>query len=76
MGTWWPRISNGLAKRHGKEMDTLIVLTARMMWLERNARVFDKATVMPMELVRKINAEFALWKQAKLCGSGQETGIT
>jgi hypothetical protein len=57
-------------------MDTLIVLTARMMWLERNARVFDKATVMPMELVRKINAEFALWKQAKLCGSGQETGIT
>jgi hypothetical protein len=47
-----------------------------MLWLERRTRVFDKVAVMPMKLIRKIKAEFSLWKQAKLCRSGQETGIT
>jgi hypothetical protein len=47
-----------------------------MLWLERNTRVFDWVAAMPMELIRKIKAEVSLWKQAKLCGSGQETEIT
>jgi hypothetical protein len=30
--------------------------------------VFDKFANMPMELVRKIKADFDQWKRAKLCG--------
>jgi hypothetical protein len=68
--------SNAMAKRHDKEMNAFVILTARMLRLERNARVFDKVAVIPMELIRKINAEFLLWKQAKLCGGGHEPKIT
>jgi hypothetical protein len=53
--------SNAMAKRHDKEMNAFVILTARMLRLERNARVFDKVAVIPMELIRKIKAEFLLY---------------
>jgi hypothetical protein len=63
-------------------MNTLVILVARELWLERNSRVFDKMAVLPAGLVRRIKAEFQIWKNAKLCdeaeireasGSGQMT---
>jgi hypothetical protein len=76
LGTWWPALSNATPKQHRKEMNTMVVLIARELWLERNSRVFDKVALLPAELVRRIKAEFHVWKQAKLCGSGDQRGIT
>jgi hypothetical protein len=57
-------------------MNSLVILVARELWLERNSRVFDKAAVLPAELVRTIKKKFLLWRTAKLCGSGDQGGIT
>jgi hypothetical protein len=76
MEYWWPSLSNAVPPRSRKELNSLVVLVARALWLERNARVFDKIATMPTELCRRINAEFDQWKSAKLCGSGPDRGIT
>jgi hypothetical protein len=39
-------------------MNTLVILVARELWLERTSRVFDKMAVLPAGLVRRIKAEF------------------
>jgi hypothetical protein len=39
-------------------VNALVVLVARELWLERNARTFDRVVVLPMELCRRIAAEF------------------
>jgi hypothetical protein len=76
LSTWWPALSNATPKKHRKEMNSLVILVARELWLERNSRVFDKAAVLPAELVRTIKEKFLLWRTAKLCGSGDQGGIT
>jgi hypothetical protein len=67
--TWWTQICNAIPKRQKKEINALILLVARCLWLERNSRVFDKFATMPVEVCRKIWVEFDLWKKANLCGS-------
>ncbi|KAK1620779.1 hypothetical protein QYE76_026296 [Lolium multiflorum] len=59
----------------GGEVNGLVILVARELWLERNARVFDKAAVVPSELIRHMKAEFDQWKHAKLFVSGDDRGI-
>jgi hypothetical protein len=60
LDTWWPALSNAISKNHSKEVNTLVILVARELWLERNSRVFDKMAVLPAELVGRIKAEFLL----------------
>jgi hypothetical protein len=54
----WLNLSNATPKQHMKEMNTLVILVARKIWLEWNSRVFDKAAVLPTELVRQIKVKF------------------
>jgi hypothetical protein len=68
LALWWPALSDAIPTRYRKEINSLVVLVARELWLERNARIFDRAATMPVELVRRIAAEFEQWKRAKLCG--------
>jgi hypothetical protein len=70
LALWWPALSDAVPARHKKEINSLIVLVVRELWLERNARVFDWTATMPVELVRRIASEFDQWKRAKLCGRG------
>jgi hypothetical protein len=65
---WWSTLSDAVPRKRRKEINALVVLVTRCIWLERNSRVFDKFATMPMEVCRKIRAEFQLWKKAKLCG--------
>ncbi|CAM0905803.1 unnamed protein product [Alopecurus aequalis] len=65
---WWPSISNATPKTLGKEVNSLIILVARSLWLERNSRVFDKVATMARECLQRILAEFELWRSAGLCG--------
>jgi hypothetical protein len=57
-----------------REINALVVLVARALWLERNSRVFDKFATMPREVCRTILSDFELWKAAKICGPRR--GIT
>jgi hypothetical protein len=72
MATWWPALSDAVPARHGKELNSLVILAARDLWLERNAR----SATLAGELCRRITAEFELWKTTHLCGRGSERGIT
>jgi hypothetical protein len=70
LAIWWPSLSDAIPARHRKEVNSLVVLVARELWLERNARIFDRSATMPVDLVRRIAVEFEQWKRAKLCGTG------
>jgi hypothetical protein len=75
LALWWPALSDAIPARYRKEINSLVVLVARELWLERNARIFDRAATMPVGLVRRITVEFEQWKHAKLCGRGSARGI-
>ncbi|KAK1664356.1 hypothetical protein QYE76_052515 [Lolium multiflorum] len=47
--TWWSSISEAVPRKDRKELNSLVILTARCLWLERNSRVFDKFASMPLE---------------------------
>jgi hypothetical protein len=66
--TWWSKLSNAVPRKDQKEINSMVILVARFLWLERNNRVFDKLATMPSKLCRRIRAEFDQWKRAKLCG--------
>jgi hypothetical protein len=76
MALWWPALAEAVTAWHRKELNSLVVLVARELWLERNARVFDRTATMPGELCRRIRAELELWKIAALRGGGSMGGIT
>jgi hypothetical protein len=68
---WWSKLAMAVPQKQRKELNALVLLVARAIWLERNSRVFDKFATMPAEVCRKIKEEFSQWKRARLCGGGQ-----
>jgi hypothetical protein len=52
---------NGIKR---KSFAFLIMLASREIWLERNARVFQKISSMPNVIVDRIKGEDALWSLA------------
>jgi hypothetical protein len=55
MASWWPSLSDAAPPKFRKELNSLIVLIARELWLERNARISDKVASMPRELWLETN---------------------
>jgi hypothetical protein len=47
-----------------KSFASLIMLTSREIWLERNVRVFQKISFLPNVVVDRIKGEAALWSMA------------
>jgi hypothetical protein len=76
MASWWPSLSDAAPPKFQKELNSLIVLVARELWLEWNARIFDKVASMPREreLCRRINADSISGEELKLCGSNSTRG--
>ena len=68
LALWWPTLTAAVPKKRKKEINSLVILVARCLWLERNSRVFDKFASMPWTVRGKISEEFLLWKTAKLRG--------
>jgi hypothetical protein len=54
-------------KKDRRGFDALVILTAWMLWKQRNARVFnnDRQQCNVPQLVVRIKDEFALWKLAR-----------
>ena len=68
LSVWWTTVASATPHQLRKEINSLIILVARCLWLERNNRVFDKVAPMPWTVCGKIRDEFDLWKRAKLRG--------
>jgi hypothetical protein len=42
LGSWWVREGKRIAKPRRRAFDSLVLLVARKLWLERNGRVFNR----------------------------------
>lgn len=69
---WWPAAVEGLPVARRKETNSLTSLVLRSLWLERNARVFDKLETPPQQLIHRITDEWQLWVAS--CGLGRAQG--
>jgi hypothetical protein len=69
MALWWTDLSEAVPRKKRKDVNALVTLVSRSLWLERNNMIFDKFANMPMEVCKKIKAEFQQWKRAHLCVS-------
>lgn len=67
--SWWSRLSAAVAGGRKKELNSLICCTLRMLWLERNSRVFDKIASVEFVVTSRVRNEFALWLIAGSSGS-------
>jgi hypothetical protein len=65
LSDWWPEAVER------KTANSLISLVIRSLWLERNARVFDKIKTSPQEIVRRIRDEWHLWLSSRGLGRPQ-----
>jgi hypothetical protein len=74
--SWWTRVRSQVPSGDRRKLDTLIILVARTLWKQRNARVFAN---LPQQfgterIVGMIKEEFNLWMFAKFGGSYATTG--
>jgi hypothetical protein len=64
---WWEAARKLVHKKDRRGFDALVILTAFMLWKQRNARVFDNVRQQcnVPQLVVRIKDEFALWMLAR-----------
>jgi hypothetical protein len=64
---WWDSARRLVHRKDRKGFDAFVMLTAWMLWKQRNARVFNDARQQcnVQQLVIRIKEEFALWKLAR-----------
>jgi hypothetical protein len=67
---WWTGAHKQIMKPHRRVFDSLVLLTSRMIWLERNGRVFNMTLSLPDTLARLILVAIHDWCRAKLFGVG------
>ena len=68
ISAWWQAVSAAAPRTAMKEVNSVVILVVRSLWLECNTRVFDKVATMSHEICRRIRVEFELWREAGLCG--------
>jgi hypothetical protein len=61
----WDKLSSAV---NTKEINALVKLVTRSIWLERNISVFEKIATLPVEVCHKIRVDFAHCKRAWPCG--------
>ncbi|OEL21341.1 hypothetical protein BAE44_0017640, partial [Dichanthelium oligosanthes] len=62
----WLLSCKSVPKARRKAFDSLCLLLARMLWLERNCRVFRNLSRLPGPLLDVISDHAALWVRAGL----------
>jgi hypothetical protein len=65
----WTGAHKWIAKPHRRAFDSFVLLTSRMIWLERNGRVFNMTLSLPNTLARSILVAIHDGCRAKLVGS-------
>lgn len=66
LADWWLRMRKSMPKPGRKQYDSLLILVAWSIWLERNARVFRNNDRWPVNLVEHISSELQQWGSACL----------
>lgn len=65
LASWWEVSRKRVQNESRKTLDSLAVLTAWSLWLQRNARTFNRQVTGAAQLMEKIKQEALLWVQAK-----------
>lgn len=61
---WWTQSRRALVKEHRKDFDSLVLLVTWSLWMERNARTFNRRERTPLILTQDIIREAAVWTKA------------
>jgi hypothetical protein len=74
---WWSSTRVQVAKKDRRRFDTLTILTAWMIWKQRNARVFgnDRDRCSEAQLIDRIHDEFKIWERVRRRGGGEEREV-
>jgi hypothetical protein len=64
-------VVEGLSRQDSKKANSLIMLTMRSLWLERNARVFDRVASPMTRVIDSICSEWEIWISVP-CGLREE----
>ncbi|KAF2908015.1 hypothetical protein DAI22_12g144300 [Oryza sativa Japonica Group] len=67
--SWWCDARKAIKKRDRRAFDAGIILVTWLIWKQRNARVFEGHTVLPVNLCAAIEDEWKLWQEAGLTSS-------
>ena len=67
------KANQGVHNNNRREVDSLIILTPREIWLERNRRVFDKAVMIPTLVIGRIKANFERLRKAREIACARES---
>ncbi|KAF8733028.1 hypothetical protein HU200_015386 [Digitaria exilis] len=65
LAAWWSRRRKQVHKDSRKLFDSMVVLIAWNIWLERNARTFNRQDKTTTQLLAHISNEAAIWRQAR-----------
>jgi hypothetical protein len=65
-GSWWLRLRKRVHKRWRKAFDSLVILVAWLIWLERNDRVFNSSSCTAAAMAAHVCEHVELWCRAML----------
>jgi hypothetical protein len=63
---WWLHPRDLVPKSHSPVFDSLVLLVARIIWLERNNRVFSRTSLSPAQLVQRLELLLEDWCSVRL----------
>jgi hypothetical protein len=62
---WWPSVEGRVARPRRRAANSLILLTLRSIWMERNDRVFEDKACPTASLAARITSEWRQWTDAR-----------
>lgn len=66
---WWCSLRSR-CRSDQKEIHAMAILGMRKIWLERNARTFDRASSTLQQVLNQASTDLALWKTARVLEQG------
>jgi hypothetical protein len=69
---WWPASAAAMTRQDARAFNSLVMLVLRMIWLERNARVFDTKSTPSALVIDAVVGELNLWSTSRLGGSWRD----
>jgi hypothetical protein len=72
IGEWWRAAVESFSAAERKTTNSFIMLVMRTLWLERNARVFERALTLVQNTLRLLLVEWGIWLS---CRRGFMRGI-
>ncbi|KAM0917213.1 hypothetical protein ACQ4PT_009646 [Festuca glaucescens] len=65
LADWWPAAEQQLRARDRRRFNSLVLLVSRSLWLQRNARVFDRDEMPAHTLLEIVDSEWLAWLRCR-----------